>query len=103
MYTHYSRVVFLEHAGPAIYNVNLQFMKELLNNTIFLTMPSPTNQLALPNGPTSPSHACLSYKIIVGNEISDDTLKSCADLFSSNYGIWGEQASMISKYTIAGQ
>ncbi|KIK47488.1 hypothetical protein CY34DRAFT_8883 [Suillus luteus UH-Slu-Lm8-n1] len=66
-------------------------------------MPSPTNQLALPNCPTSPSHACLSYKITVGNEISDDTLKLCADLFSSNYGIWGEQASMISKYTIAGK
>ncbi|KAG2147806.1 uncharacterized protein EDB93DRAFT_1240545 [Suillus bovinus] len=35
------------------------------------------------------------------SKVSEDTLKSCADLFSSDYGIWGDQASTISKYTLA--
>ncbi|KAG2048769.1 hypothetical protein BDR06DRAFT_1071019 [Suillus hirtellus] len=68
-----------------------------------LPVTPPTSHLALLNCPTSPSNASISYKIRVGSEISEDTLKSCADLFSSHYGIWGEQASTISKYTIAAQ
>ncbi|KAG2141220.1 hypothetical protein DEU56DRAFT_734303 [Suillus clintonianus] len=70
-------------------------------------MPSPATppcaHLALPNCPTSPSKASFSYRIMVGNEISDNTLKACTELFSSNYGIWGEQAAMISKHTVAGK
>ncbi|KAG1900713.1 uncharacterized protein F5891DRAFT_1031492 [Suillus fuscotomentosus] len=68
-----------------------------------LPVTPPTSHLALLNCPTSPSNASISYKLRVGSEISEDTLKSCADLFSSHYGIWGDQASTISKYTIAGQ
>ncbi|KAG2119703.1 uncharacterized protein F5147DRAFT_647600 [Suillus discolor] len=41
--------------------------------------------------------------ITVGNKVSDDTLKSCANLFSSSYSIWGDQASTISKFTKARQ
>ncbi|KAG1885931.1 uncharacterized protein F5891DRAFT_968999 [Suillus fuscotomentosus] len=58
----------------------------------------PTRGLVLPS-PTSPSKASFSYKMTVGSEVSDDTLKLCADLFSSNYGIWGDQAATISKFT----
>ncbi|KAG1868786.1 hypothetical protein C8R48DRAFT_771555 [Suillus tomentosus] len=68
-----------------------------------LPVTPPTSHLALLNCPTSPSNTSISYKIRVGSEISEDTLKSCADLFSSHYGIWGDQASTISKYTIAGK
>ncbi|KAG1882072.1 hypothetical protein F4604DRAFT_1577611 [Suillus subluteus] len=62
----------------------------------------PTRGLVLPC-PTSPSKASFSYKMTLGSEVSDDTLKLCANLFSSNYGIWGDQAATISKFTVAGQ
>jgi hypothetical protein len=71
------------------------------------TMPSPVTppnrHLTLPCNPTSPSNASFFYRITVGNNVSDDTLKACADLFSSNYGIWGDKASKISTFTKAGQ
>lgn len=80
---------------------------KLRNRTTFPTMlpvTPPTSHLALLNCPTSASNASISYKIRVSSEISEDTLKLCADLFSSHYSIWGDQASTISKYTIvAGQ
>ncbi|KAG1777586.1 hypothetical protein EV702DRAFT_1197205 [Suillus placidus] len=63
----------------------------------------PTNHLTLPSCPTSPGKVTFSYKISVGNEISDNILNACAKLFSSNYGFWGKQASTISKYTIPGK
>ncbi|KAG1732317.1 hypothetical protein EDB19DRAFT_1912157 [Suillus lakei] len=70
-------------------------------------MPSPVTppnrHLTLPCNPTSPSNASFFYRITVGNNVSDDTLKACADLFSSNYGIWGDKASKISTFTKAGQ
>ncbi|KAG2142816.1 uncharacterized protein EDB93DRAFT_1088480 [Suillus bovinus] len=53
--------------------------------------------------PTSASKASCSFVITVGSKVSEDTLKSCADLFSSDYGIWDDQASTISKYTLAGK
>ncbi|KAG1789109.1 hypothetical protein EV424DRAFT_1624709 [Suillus variegatus] len=62
----------------------------------------PTRGLVLPC-PTSPSKASFSYKMTLGSEVSDDTLKLCANLFSSNYGIWGDQAAIISKFTVAGK
>ena len=37
-----------------------------------------------------------------GTEISDDLLKSCAQLFSNNYGKWGEKVITISPYTKPG-
>jgi hypothetical protein len=57
----------------------------------------------LPSNPTSPSNASFVYRITVGNKVSDDTLKACAELFSSNYGIWGDEASKVSSFTKAGQ
>ncbi|KAG1814629.1 uncharacterized protein BJ212DRAFT_1274027 [Suillus subaureus] len=62
----------------------------------------PTRGLVLPC-PASPSKASFSYKMTVGSEVSDNTLKLCANLFSSNYGIWGNQAATISKFTVAGK
>ncbi|KAG5633869.1 hypothetical protein H0H81_004661 [Sphagnurus paluster] len=41
----------------------------------------------------------LAYKVPAGTEISDELLGSCADLFGHNYGIWGEKAGDVSKYT----
>ncbi|KAG1792604.1 uncharacterized protein HD556DRAFT_1239177 [Suillus plorans] len=63
----------------------------------------PNRRLTLPSNPTSPSNASFSYRITVGNKVSEDTLKACAELFSSNYGIWGDEASKISSFTKAGQ
>jgi len=44
-----------------------------------------------------------SFNAMVGTEIGDDLLKSCAELFSTNYGIWGEKASTVSWFTKPGQ
>ncbi|KAG1847646.1 hypothetical protein DFJ58DRAFT_663154 [Suillus subalutaceus] len=62
----------------------------------------PTRGLVLPC-PTSPSKASFSYKMTLGSKVSDNTLKLCANMFSSNYGIWGNQAATISKFTVAGK
>ncbi|KAG1746511.1 hypothetical protein EDB19DRAFT_1894246 [Suillus lakei] len=44
----------------------------------------------MPSPVTPPNrHLTLHF----GNNVSDDTLKACADLFSSNYGIWGDKAT----------
>lgn len=37
-----------------------------------------------------------------GAEVGNDLLNSYAQLFSTNYGIWGEMASTISKFTTPG-
>ncbi|KAG1775130.1 hypothetical protein EV702DRAFT_1120677 [Suillus placidus] len=44
-----------------------------------------------------------TYNVLSGTAISDDLMKSCAQLFSTNYDIWGEKASSISKHTKPGQ
>jgi hypothetical protein len=41
--------------------------------------------------PFSPTSNLLIYDTIEGPHISDITLKQCADLFSNNYGIWGQR------------
>ncbi|KAG1799575.1 uncharacterized protein BJ212DRAFT_1488293 [Suillus subaureus] len=71
-----------------------------MSQSITTPVTPPTRGLVLPC-PTSPSKASFSYKMTVGNEVSDDTLKLCTNLFSSNYGIWGDQAATISKFTVA--
>lgn len=55
--------------------------------------------------PTSPSDTSesITYNVVSGTAISDDLMESCAQLFSTNYGIWGEEARNISKYTKPGQ
>ncbi|KAG1731980.1 uncharacterized protein EDB91DRAFT_1152670 [Suillus paluster] len=53
--------------------------------------------------PTSPSETSFTYNAMLGTAISDDLIKSRAQLFSTNYGIWGEKAISISKYTKPGQ
>ena len=40
--------------------------------------------------PISPTPTSLYYCASYGTEVSDDLLDSCAKLFSTNYGIWGE-------------
>ncbi|KAG1778111.1 hypothetical protein EV702DRAFT_1179095 [Suillus placidus] len=61
----------------------------------------PNRHLTLPSNPTSPSNASFFYRITVGSKVSDDTLNLCAELFSSNYGIWGDEASKVSHFTKA--
>ena len=68
--------------------------------TVMAPVTPPCTSIILP---TSPSRASYLYSVTIGTDIADDLLKSCADLFSSNYGIWGAKASIISKYTKAGQ
>ncbi|KAG2140439.1 hypothetical protein BD769DRAFT_1350019 [Suillus cothurnatus] len=68
-----------------------------------LPVTPPTTHVVLPSCPISPSKASSSFRITMGNEISDDTLTACTNLFSSNYGVWGQQASTISKHTIPGK
>ncbi|KAG2064000.1 hypothetical protein BDR04DRAFT_342091 [Suillus decipiens] len=53
--------------------------------------------------PTSSSNTSITYNVVSGTAISDDLMESCAQLFSTNYGIWGEEAKNISKYTKPGQ
>ena len=52
--------------------------------------------------PTSPSKTPFIYNVMISTEISNDLLESCAELFSMNYGIWGEKASTVSKHTTQG-
>jgi hypothetical protein len=43
-----------------------------------------------------------TYRVILGTQIREDTLNACASLFSSHYGIWGEQAAAVSRFTQPG-
>jgi hypothetical protein len=40
------------------------------------------------------------YEATVGTDVSDTLLDSCAQLFSTNYGVWGKNAP---SYTRAGE
>ncbi|PPR02683.1 hypothetical protein CVT24_002105 [Panaeolus cyanescens] len=51
------------------------------------TPPRPTSILL----PSSPKSSTLSYVAFEGNEITDDLYEACANLFSTQYGIWGER------------
>ena len=62
----------------------------------------PSQIVSLPVLPVSPSKNSLTYQAIEGNYISDELIDSCAELFSSNYGIWGVKAPTISQRTKAG-
>jgi len=44
--------------------------------------------------PTSPSRTSFTYNAMSGPAICDDLLASCAQLFSTNYGKWGEKANI---------
>jgi len=57
----------------------------------------------LPSITIIPNSTTLVFTAISGNEITDDLLNSCANLFSANYGIWGPGAATISKYTKPGE
>ncbi|KAG2134010.1 hypothetical protein BD769DRAFT_1627403 [Suillus cothurnatus] len=50
---------------------------------MLLPVTPPTTRVVLPSCPISPSKASSSFRITMGNEISDDTLTACANLFSS--------------------
>ena len=74
---------------------------------ICLIPPTTMNPVTSPPSiailPTSPSRTTLVFTATPGNEITDDLLNSCANLFNANYGIWGSGAATISKYTKPGQ
>ena len=52
--------------------------------------------------PIFPTPTSLCYSALNGTEVGDDLLNSCAELFSTNYGIWGEKALTVSKFTKPG-
>ena len=52
--------------------------------------------------PASPDIS-FTYTAMMGSEISDDLLNLCAQLFSTNYGKWGKNATTISQFTKPGQ
>jgi hypothetical protein len=52
--------------------------------------------------PTSPTPSSFCYSALIGTAVGDDLLNSCAQLFSTNYGVWGENAATISKFTKPG-
>ncbi|KAF8894773.1 hypothetical protein BD779DRAFT_1502832 [Infundibulicybe gibba] len=56
-----------------------------------------------PTLPTSPSESSIIYTAFLGTEISDALANSCAELFSANYGVWGEGADSVSRFTKPGQ
>ncbi|KAE9406871.1 hypothetical protein BT96DRAFT_971631 [Gymnopus androsaceus JB14] len=39
---------------------------------------------------SSSSPAFLSYKLVKGPDVTQETLQACADLFAQNYGIWNQ-------------
>ncbi|KAF8548633.1 hypothetical protein OG21DRAFT_1479135 [Imleria badia] len=41
--------------------------------------------------PSSPDSNSLNYKTIEGPDICETTLEQCAELFSNNYGVWGQR------------
>lgn len=77
--------------------VTFSFVTALLTIMSLVTPPCPPIAL-----PSSPSSLLSSFHVTLGTEISDDLLKSCAQLFSNNYGKWGEKAITISPYTKTG-
>jgi hypothetical protein len=52
--------------------------------------------------PTSPSKSSFCFSALVGTAVTEDLLNSCAQLFSTNYGVWGEKAATISNFTKPG-
>jgi hypothetical protein len=52
--------------------------------------------------PTSPSKSSFCFTALVGTAVTKDLLNSCAQLFSTNYGVWGEKAATISNFTKPG-
>jgi len=46
---------------------------------------------------TSPPKAGFLFEATVGTHVSDAVLDSCAQLFSKNYGVWGEHAPSYAK------
>ncbi|OJA07857.1 hypothetical protein AZE42_12723 [Rhizopogon vesiculosus] len=62
----------------------------------------PQSAIILPTSPTQSKNSFV-YGVTLGNEITDDLLKSWACLFNSNYGIWGSKVGTISKFTKPGE
>jgi hypothetical protein len=65
----------------------------------FETTPPRSKHIILP---VSPSKSSYVYQVLDGSDLSDDLIDSCAKLFSSNYGVWGEKAPTISRFTKTG-
>ena len=72
---------------------------ETILSAAIMPITPPSQVLTLP---TSLSKTPFIYNVMIGTEISNDLLESCAELFSVNYGIWGEKASTVSKHTTQG-
>jgi hypothetical protein len=66
-------------------------------------MASPSDPVTSPQIlPISSTSTSFCFSALGGTEVGDDLLKNCAELFSSNYGIWGEKALTVSKFTKPG-
>jgi len=59
--------------------------------------------IVLPTPPSPSAGSSFFFSVTPGSDITDDLLKACADLFSTNYGVWGPSAGAFSKYTKPGQ
>jgi hypothetical protein len=72
------------------------------NTTILLggNVTPPGHSVGLP---TSPSKMSFSYAALVGDEISNNLVQSCADLFSTNDSVWGYLAITTSMFTKPGK
>jgi hypothetical protein len=74
------------------------------STTLSVTIMTPVTPLRQATAlPTSPSRTSFCYNAMFGTDTSDDLLKLCAELFSTNYGTWGPNASTVSKFTKHGQ
>jgi len=72
--------------------------------TMLLPVTPPTTRVVLPSCPISPSKASSSFRITMGNEISDDTLTACANLFSSMvFGANRQAPSQSTQYLVSDQ
>src|SRR3984957_16061912 len=83
------------HSIPTCYQLitNKKTIQNKPNNNMISTITmlpvTPPNQpIPLPT-PVSPKDTFSHYTATVGTDITDAIINSCAQFFSSNYGVWG--------------
>jgi len=101
--THHTNATFLP---STTINTNVATTTNIMEDTNTATPTTPPYRgvfLPLPSSPSGNTASGFAYTLTKGCDITDDLLKSCADLFSANYGVWGAHAGVVSQYTKPGQ
>jgi hypothetical protein len=61
-----------------------------------------THSVAMNSSMSPSSRSLQNYAALLGMDIPEDLVDACAELFSTNYGVWGGKAGEFSKYTKPG-